>query len=233
MELLEPLPAVFAPLRGKKIFALAGTLRPETMCGQTNAWILPEGEYGAFEAAGDVVYICAARAARNMAYQDLFPEWGAPKQLLSFFGRDLIGASLRAPLTPYERIHFLPLLTISMTKGTAIVTSVPSDSPDDYAAWMDLRNEKKREYYSKQARARRPNPLNRRPNYRLAETARGDRSQSTRSQRAARLARGTGPVGTAGTQQNPGSTRGRARAVATRPPLARHSQARVEITRQK
>ena len=41
----------------------------------------------------------------------------------------------------------LPLTTISMTKGTAIVTSVPSDSPDDYAAFMDLKNAKKREFY--------------------------------------------------------------------------------------
>ena len=28
----------------------------------------------------------------------------------------------------------LPLLTISMGKGTGVVTSVPSDSPDDYRA---------------------------------------------------------------------------------------------------
>jgi leucyl-tRNA synthetase len=28
--------------------------------------------------------------------------------------------------------------TISMTKGTGIVTSVPSDSPDDWAALRDL-----------------------------------------------------------------------------------------------
>ena len=37
-----------------------------------------------------------------------------------------------------------------MTKGTAIVTSVPSDSPDDYAAFMDLKNPKKREFYGVQ-----------------------------------------------------------------------------------
>jgi leucyl-tRNA synthetase len=53
MRLLEPLPPVLVSLRGKSIFALAGTLRPETMCGQTNAWILPDGEYGAFEAKGE------------------------------------------------------------------------------------------------------------------------------------------------------------------------------------
>lgn len=45
----------------------------------------------------------------------------------------------------------LPLMTISMTKGTAIVTSVPSDSPDDYAAFMDLKNPKKREHYGVKA----------------------------------------------------------------------------------
>ena len=32
----------------------------------------------------------------------------------------------------------LPLLTILTNKGTGIVTSVPSDAPDDYAALMDL-----------------------------------------------------------------------------------------------
>ena len=32
----------------------------------------------------------------------------------------------------------LPLLTISMGKGTGVVTSVPSDSPDDYRALQVL-----------------------------------------------------------------------------------------------
>ena len=31
------------------------------------------------------------------------------------------------------------MLTISMTKGTGIVTSVPSDSPDDWATLRDLK----------------------------------------------------------------------------------------------
>lgn len=34
------------------------------------------------------------------------------------------------------------MMTISMTKGTGIVTSVPSDAPDDYAALRDLQNKK-------------------------------------------------------------------------------------------
>jgi len=30
------------------------------------------------------------------------------------------------------------MLTITMDKGTGVVTSVPSDAPDDYAALRDL-----------------------------------------------------------------------------------------------
>ena len=42
----------------------------------------------------------------------------------------------------------LPLLTILTNKGTGIVTSVPSDAPDDYMALLDLkRKEKLREKY--------------------------------------------------------------------------------------
>lgn len=49
-------------------------------------------------------------------------------------GQDLIGVPLRAPNCPHDRIYVLPLLTILMTKGTGVVTSVPSDSPTDYMA---------------------------------------------------------------------------------------------------
>ena len=45
---------------------------------------------------------------------------------------------MKAPLSTYDIVYALPMLTISMTKGTGIVTSVPSDSPDDYAALRDL-----------------------------------------------------------------------------------------------
>ena len=31
-----------------------------------------------------------------MAFQDLFPEWGRPKQLATFFGRELLGAAVKA-----------------------------------------------------------------------------------------------------------------------------------------
>ena len=78
------------------VFLLAATLRPETMYGQTNAWALPEGDYGAFRAPHGEVYILTARAARNLSWQDRLPPTGAPERLLALKGQDLIGVPLKA-----------------------------------------------------------------------------------------------------------------------------------------
>lgn len=51
-----------------------------------------------------------------------------------------MGVPLKAPLATYEKVYALPMLTISMDKGTGVVTSVPSDSPDDFATLRDLKN---------------------------------------------------------------------------------------------
>eukprot|EP01059_Diplonema_ambulator_P019265 TRINITY_DN3224_c0_g1_i1.p1 TRINITY_DN3224_c0_g1~~TRINITY_DN3224_c0_g1_i1.p1 ORF type:complete len:1186 (+),score=512.68 TRINITY_DN3224_c0_g1_i1:54-3560(+) len=144
VQVIEPLPECLAGVTTKPIYLLCGTLRPETMIGQTNCWILPSGTYGAFD-RGEEVVICSDRAARNMSFQDLFPEWGKTTKVATMTGEQLMGASLKAPKTKYEKIHLLPLLTIKMDKGTGIVTSVPADSPDDYAAFMDVK--KKPDYY--------------------------------------------------------------------------------------
>ena len=39
------------------------------MYGQTNCWVLPDGEYGAYQLASGDVLIITARAALNLAYQ--------------------------------------------------------------------------------------------------------------------------------------------------------------------
>jgi leucyl-tRNA synthetase len=57
-----------AQFAGKKVYLVAATLRPETMYGQTNCYVLAEGEYGVFEMKNDEFFICAHRAARNLAY---------------------------------------------------------------------------------------------------------------------------------------------------------------------
>jgi len=146
IELLE-LPKSMEKLKGKKIYLLAATLRPETMPGQTNCWILPEGQYGCYKAKNDEVYVTSHRAARNMSFQDIFDTWGKMELIQEVAGQDLMGCKIKCPTAAYDVCHLLPLLTIKMDKGTGIVTSVPSDSPDDYAAFMDLMKPGKREHF--------------------------------------------------------------------------------------
>lgn len=54
-----------------KVYLLAATLRPETMVGQTNCWVLPTGRYGAYYINKDEVIIVSEHAAVNMAHQGL------------------------------------------------------------------------------------------------------------------------------------------------------------------
>jgi leucyl-tRNA synthetase len=126
----------------KNVFFVAATLRPETMYGQTNCFVLPEGEYGIYRMPGDEYFVCSERAMKNMAYQYITEEFSKSDLVGKVKGSSLVGVPLKAPLTKYERVYTLPLLTISMTKGTGIVTSVPSDAPNDYAALMDFKEKK-------------------------------------------------------------------------------------------
>lgn len=131
------------------VYLLAATLRPETMYGQTNVWALPEGDYGAFRGLNNEIYIMTERSALNLSYQDRLPVTGKPEKLLDLIGEDLLGLPISSPRCPHERIYVLPLMTILTNKGTGIVSSVPSDAPDDYAALQDVKNKPKlREKYN-------------------------------------------------------------------------------------
>jgi leucyl-tRNA synthetase len=122
-----------------EIFLVAATLRPETMYGQTNCWLHPNIKYIAFETTKNKeVWICTRRAARNMSYQGFTEVTGEVKIVAEVTGMELLGLELIAPLTTNKSIYTLPMLTIKEDKGTGVVTSVPSDSPDDYAALTDL-----------------------------------------------------------------------------------------------
>jgi len=138
LQVKSPFPQKLATLEGKNVFLVPATLRPETMYGQTNCWILPTGEYGAFEINDTDVFICTARAALNLAYQGFSKEVGKPNCLVKLVGTDLLGLPLHAPLAEHGTVYTLPMMTIKTDKGTGIVTSVPSDSPDDFAALRDL-----------------------------------------------------------------------------------------------
>ncbi|KAJ7960649.1 Leucine--tRNA ligase, cytoplasmic [Quillaja saponaria] len=140
MEVLPPFPSKLGDLEGRKLFLAAATLRPETMYGQTNAWVLPDGKYGAFEINDTDVLIVSHRAALNLAYQKHCRVPEKPTCLAELTGYDLIGLPLKSPLSMNEIIYALPMLSILMDKGTGIVTSVPSDAPDDYMALHDLKS---------------------------------------------------------------------------------------------
>lgn len=131
---------------GRKVYMIAATLRPETMYGQTNCFVGVDIDYGVFQANDKECWICTERAAKNMAYQGLFEKRGEIVKLLDLKGIDLVGVPLKAPLTSYEKVYTLPMEGVSPKKGTGVVTSVPSDAPDDYITLCDLK--KKPEYYN-------------------------------------------------------------------------------------
>lgn len=142
LQVLAPFPpqsALNDPLLvGKNTYLVPATLRPETMYGQTNCFVLPEGEYGAFEFRAGEVLIMSHRSAMGLAHQG-YSDWGKTGFLLNMKGTDLLGVALKAPNAVYEKIYTLPLPTISMGKGTGVVTSVPSDAPDDYVTLKELK----------------------------------------------------------------------------------------------
>ena len=73
-------------------------------------------------------------------HQGFTSENGRVPVIAELRGDALLGLALSAPLTSYQVIYTLPMLSIKEDKGTGVVTSVPSDSPDDFAALRDLKN---------------------------------------------------------------------------------------------
>lgn len=114
--------------------------------GQTCCFVGPKIAYGVFQVSPTEFYICTERSARNMAFQGVFPTRGEFPSIGTIPGSALIGTLVYAPLSVYTTgVRVLPMETVLATKGTGVVTSVPSDSPDDYATVTDLA--KKAEYY--------------------------------------------------------------------------------------
>jgi leucyl-tRNA synthetase len=129
-----------------KIFLVPATLRPETMYGQTNVFVSPTIVYGIYKTPkADEYFLITDRAARNMAYQQIL-EWGKPEKVVEIPGAALVGTLVDAPLSfRKEGVYVVPMDTIKDSKGTGVVTSVPSDSPDDWVMTAELN--KKTDYY--------------------------------------------------------------------------------------
>ncbi|EJD05001.1 leucine-tRNA ligase [Fomitiporia mediterranea MF3/22] len=130
---------------GRKVFLVAATLRPETMYGQTNCFVGTAIKYGVFAGKNNEAYVCTYRAARNMAFQGITETPSKVEQLAEVDGSALVGTKVKAAFSVNPEVYVLPMENVLATKGTGVVTSVPSDSPDDYATLFDLK--KKPEYY--------------------------------------------------------------------------------------
>ena len=138
---------------GANVYFVPATLRPETMYGQTCCFVGPKIIYGVFKVSENEYYVVTKRAAWNMAFQGtFFNSKSFPKNIdelplvLKFVGSDIVGTTVIAPLSIHKGgVRILPMESVLASKGTGVVTSVPSDSPDDYATVVDLA--KKAEYY--------------------------------------------------------------------------------------
>lgn len=132
-------------LEGKQVYLVAATLRPETMYGQSCCFVSPKITYGIFDVGNGNYYISTERAFKNMSYQNLTPKRGDYKAAVEISGKTLIGSKIDAPLAVLKDLRILPMETVLASKGTGVVTCVPSDSPDDFVTSRDLLN--KPEYY--------------------------------------------------------------------------------------
>lgn len=128
------------------VYFVAATLRPETMYGQTCCFISPSITYGVFQVSKDEFYVITGRSARNMAFQGIFTKEGECDKVAELPGSACAGKLVDAPLSVHKLgVRILPMDSISPTKGTGVVTSVPSDSPDDFITLQQLA--KKPEFY--------------------------------------------------------------------------------------
>ncbi|MBU0470881.1 MAG: leucine--tRNA ligase [Nanoarchaeota archaeon] len=116
-------------------YLVAATLRPETIYGQTNLWINPEGKYLRVEVEGEN-WILSEDAAEKLKYQKddvILKEDIDPTEL--------IGKSAVAPGIE-KKIIILPASFVDPKIGSGVVTCVPSDAPYDYVALKILQENK-------------------------------------------------------------------------------------------
>lgn len=116
-------------------FLVAATLRPETVFGQTNVWIDPDVKYVEARVGSEETWILNRESATKLLEQGR-----VVKILGEVAGRSLLGRGVRAPEI-HTQILVLPSHFIDQGRGTGVVTSVPSDAPDDWAALRDLQSD--------------------------------------------------------------------------------------------
>lgn len=116
------------------LYLVAATLRPETVYGQTNFWANPDVEYLKVS-KNDETWVLSKPAFEKMKYQmDDLQEVG------TISGEELIGMKCDAPVI-HREVPVLPARFCDPNVGTGLVTSVPSDAPDDWIALEELKRD--------------------------------------------------------------------------------------------
>ena len=117
--------------RGDAGTLVAATLRPETVFGQTNLWVDGSGTYAHARVDGEA-WVCSLQMPAKLRLQGHEVE-----ELSTIAGRELIGQRYAPPGIDRELI-VLPADFCDAAIGSGIVTSVPSDAPDDWQGLADL-----------------------------------------------------------------------------------------------
>ncbi|NLL94985.1 MAG: leucine--tRNA ligase [Thermoplasmatales archaeon] len=114
------------------LFLVAATLRPETVYGQVCFWVNPDVEYAKIRKGGEVWVVSEPAVGKLVQQMDGIERIGTVR------GRDLIGKMCSAPMAGRD-IPVFPAGFCDPDVGTGLVTSVPSDSPDDIVSLMALK----------------------------------------------------------------------------------------------
>jgi len=119
------------------LILIAATLRPETVYGQTNFWANPDVEYVKVRSDGET-WVMSRPAYKKMKHQK-----DGLELVGTISGRDLTGMRCVAPVI-HREILVLPALFCDPNVGSGLVTSVPSDAPDDWIALKELQEDERK-----------------------------------------------------------------------------------------
>ncbi|MCL2142923.1 MAG: leucine--tRNA ligase [Methanomassiliicoccaceae archaeon] len=122
--------------RCNDVFLVAATLRPETVYGQVNFWVNPDVEYVKMR-KGDETWIVSPAAAKKLSYQK-----DGCEIIGTINGKDMVGWMCEAPMIR-RPVPVFPAKFCDPNVGTGLVTSVPSDAPDDWISLEEVKNDPK------------------------------------------------------------------------------------------
>ena len=115
-------------------YLVAATLRPETVYGQVCFWVNPEVEYTRIK-KGNETWIVSKEAAEKLKLQ-----YDDVVVLSPIHGKEMIGWMCEAPMI-HKDVPVLPATFTDPNVGSGLVTSVPSDAPDDWISLEALKND--------------------------------------------------------------------------------------------